>query len=443
MMIDEEVEVTLAKTLREFAKRHRSISRVFEKHYNLVAHLMEGEEFSIYRKLLAGSYFTMEYSIESAAFFNPSMIEAPDQSDLEEGQKRVIVSFRAIGEGHLSSIVFRTGYIDQNNNLHFRGAGNRIGQAEIIRHRTYGKEDFNHLLNEMHVSKETSALIMDELESEFSYDQLMKTVDTALHNNKLTLERETELREVVWLADSHYEMNFSLDTDISERVIFPVSNAEQRGIEDARFVRFTDEDDDVTYYGTYTAYDGHTILPKMIMTKDFYHFKTRPLRGKGAQNKNLALFPKKVNGRYAMVSRIDGYQNYVMYSDNLLVWEDPVKLQEPKHPWEYVQMGNCGSPLETKRGWLLITHGVGPMRRYCLGASLLDKDDPSIELGRLKEPLLIPSKEEREGYVPNVVYSCGGLIHNDEVIIPYAMSDYASSFVTVPLEQLLDKILDF
>lgn len=446
-MREHEVNTTLHITLREFAKRHRSISAIFQKHFDQVKHLLKSlklkeERFSRERQLLIGSYFTMEYSIESTAFFNPSIVEAPDQSDLEEGQKRVIVSFRAIGEGHISSIVFRAGLIDKDNNLQFREAGDRIGQAEIIKHRVYDKVEFSQLLMEMSVSKTTSALIMDGLSDNFSYQDLSKVVDEVLAENTLSIEKEKELREVMWLADSHYEINFSVDTDISERVIFPVSSAEKKGIEDARFVRFQEDDGTIVYYATYTAYDGFTILPKIIRTTDFYRFRTRPLRGAGAQNKNLALFPKKIKGKYAMISRIDGYQNYIMFSDNNLVWEDPIKLQEPKYPWEYVQLGNCGSPLETKRGWLLLTHAVGPMRRYCLGASLLDKENPSIELGRLKEPLLVPNKEEREGYVPNVVYSCGAIIHNDEVVIPYAMSDYASSFISVPLELLLDKIID-
>ena len=445
-MSEEDASAALNQTLREFAKRHRNISGIFGKHYREIRHLLkefkiDEKEISEKRKLLIGSYFTMEYSIESAAFFNPSIMEAPDQTDLEEGQKRVIVSFRAVGEGHISSIVFRTGLIHSDNSLHFRSAGTRIGQAGIIKHRIYDKEEFIRLLGEMQVSKKTSELVMQELKANFVYDDLIEAVDEVVRINQLSGETRNELKEIVWLADSHHEMNFSWDTDISERVIFPVSTAEQKGIEDARFVRFEDDDGSVAYYATYTAYDGYTIMPKMIRTKDFYRFTTRPLRGEGAQNKNLALFPKKINGKYVMMSRIDGVNSYIMFSDSISVWENPIKLQEPKYPWEYVQIGNCGSPLETSRGWLLITHGVGPMRRYCLGASLLDLDDPGKELGRLKEPLLIP-KEEREGYVPNVVYSCGAIIHNEEVIIPYAMSDYSSSFITVPLESLLDKILE-
>ena len=250
--------------------------------------------------------------------------------------------------------------------------------------------------------------------------------------------------QLLWLAEAYYDLTFSLDTDISDRVIFPVSDFERRGMEDARFVRFQDDGDDgqVTYYATYTAYDGVTIAPKLLRTEDFISFRIMPLHGAGAHNKNLALFPRRLHGRYAMLSRIDGWSNYVMYSDNLNIWEQPVQIQKPKSAWEFIQIGNCGSPIETAHGWLVVTHGVGPMRRYCLGVSLLDLDDPAIEIGRLNEPLLIPNKEEREGYVPNVLYSCGSIIHQGKLVIPYGLSDYCSSFVTVDLASLLEKLLD-
>ena len=223
-------------------------------------------------------------------------------------------------------------------------------------------------------------------------------------------------------------------------MIFPISEFERKGIEDARFVRFVKDDGSIKYYATYTAFDGAMILPKLLETSDFYDFKVSPLHGEGAQNKNLALFPRKINGKYAMLSRIDGWNNYLMYSDKLTVWDDPIKLQAPEFPWEYVQIGNCGSPIETEDGWLVMTHGVGPMRRYCLGASLLDLQDPSIEIGRLHEALVIPNNDEREGYVPNVLYSCGSIIHNGELIIPYGLSDYCSSFASVNLQRLLEKL---
>jgi predicted GH43/DUF377 family glycosyl hydrolase len=244
----------------------------------------------------------------------------------------------------------------------------------------------------------------------------------------------------MWLASSHYELEFSLDTNISERVIFPVSINEKNGIEDARFVKFIDEEGKITYYATYTAYDGTRILPKMLATTDFYHFKVIPVHGEIAQNKGMALFPRKINGKYAMLCRLDGYRNYIAFSDQISIWRKAKLLQKPEFPWEYVQIGNSGSPIETSEGWLVITHGVGPVREYVLGASLFDLENPEKEIGRLKSPLLIPNAEEREGYVPNVVYSCGSMIHNDDLIIPYAMSDYASTYATVNLKELLDAL---
>jgi predicted GH43/DUF377 family glycosyl hydrolase len=244
----------------------------------------------------------------------------------------------------------------------------------------------------------------------------------------------------MWLASSHYELEFSLDTNISERVIFPVSSNENNGIEDARFVKFTDDNQEVMYYATYTAYDGTTILPKLLNTKDFYHFRVLPLHGEIAQNKGMAMFPRKIKGKYAMLCRLDGFNNYLAYSDNVTVWREAKLLQQPKFPWEFIQIGNCGSPIETHEGWLVITHGVGPMREYVLGASLFDLDRPEKEIGRLSSPLLVPNNEEREGYVPNVVYSCGSMIHNEDLIIPYAKSDYASTYATVHLNELLDEL---
>jgi len=251
---------------------------------------------------------------------------------------------------------------------------------------------------------------------------------------------DISFNQITWLASSHYELEFSLDTNISERVIFPVSVNEKNGIEDARFVKFTDDNGECVYYATYTAYDGTTILPKMLETRDFYHFKIMPLHGEIAQNKGMALFPRKVNGKYAMLCRLDGYNNYIAFSDNISIWRKATLLQMPKFTWEFVQIGNCGSPIETPEGWLIITHGVGPMREYVLGASLFDLQNPEKEIGRLKSPLLMPNINEREGYVPNVVYSCGSMIQNEDLIIPYAMSDYASTYATVNLRELLNEL---
>jgi predicted GH43/DUF377 family glycosyl hydrolase len=265
----------------------------------------------------------------------------------------------------------------------------------------------------------------------------MKNIAIARDTEGTTEEEITLLNHMIWLASSHYEVNFSIDSAISERVIFPISATEQRGIEDARFVQFIDDDGECIYYATYTAYDGIAILPKLIQTRDFYNFKIMPINGEIAQNKGMALFPRKIKGKYAMLCRIDGVNNYIAYSDKINIWREAKIIQKPRYPWELVQVGNSGSPIETDEGWLVITHAVGPMREYTLSASLYDLDNPEIEIGRLSTPLIEPNEKEREGYVPNVVYSCGSIIHNGEVVIPYAMSDYASTYATVNLKELL------
>ncbi len=442
-----EATVSLNQTLRDYSMRHRNISKIFEKHFNQIAHLIPAlgvdlSSISYPQKILIGSYFTMEYSIESAAFFNPSIVEHPDQSETGKGQKRVIVSLRATGEGHISSIVFRTGILDKENNLTLEPIGNMLEEAEHILRHTYDKNSFGEKLDEMQGFRDLipPGLIMDKLNDTFSYGELRKCIEDVKKGLHLAADKEMLFNQILWLAESHYELQFSLDTNISERVIFPVSANEKNGVEDARFVRFTEDDGQINYYATYTAYDGSTILPKMLDTKDFYHFRILPLNGEIAKNKGMALFPRKVNGKYVMLCRLDGFNNYISFSDSLTVWRKAKLLQEPKFPWELIQVGNCGSPIETPDGWLVITHGVGPMREYALGASLFDLNNPLKEIGRLKYPILIPNNEEREGYVPNVVYSCGSIIHNGNLILPYAMSDYASTYATINLRELLSEL---
>jgi predicted GH43/DUF377 family glycosyl hydrolase len=445
LMNDKQVIETLEHTLREFARRHRNISRIFLTHCEKIRGIIEGmqinyDELLEERKMLIGSYCTMEYAIESAAFFNPSVVEDFDQSDLEVGEKRVVISFRATGEGHISSIVFRRGILDKNNNLRVMKIGSNIDKAEIVHKTLYNKERFLIKLEEMHTLDKYSRCILKDLPNEFKYSALKNVVNKALSDATLRQERRTALEEVIWLADSFYDLQFKHDSDIAERVIFPISDSESRGVEDARFVRFIDDDSSTKVFATYTAYNGHVILSKLISTEDFYSFRVMPLHGVGAQNKNLALFPRKINGKFAMLSRIDGVNNYIMFSDRVTQWNHPMILQEPRYTWEFTQIGNCGSPLWTEEGWLVITHGVGAMRRYCIGASLFDLDDPSKEIGRLKEPLLSPLEDEREGYVPNVVYSCGSIIHNNSLILPYAVSDYSSTYGVVDLIELLQAL---
>ena len=443
---EQDAKEELVKVLRDFSKRHRSISTIFERHFNRVSHLIKEmninpDDLDEFMKPLIGCYFTKEYSIESAAFFNPSIVEDPDQSELSNGEKRVILSFRATGEGHISSIVFRSGILDENSNLRIEKVGEMLDEAENIKRFSYNKKSFIAGLQELQHNNETiTSRVFSELGESFTYGELKRRVMDTKKELTLSPTKEIFFDGIMWLASSHYEIKFSLDTAISERVIFPVSFNERNGIEDARFVKFIDDNGEITYYATYTAYDGITILPKLIETKNFYHFKITPMSGKAARNKGMALFPRKINGKYAMLCRIDGINNYIAFSDNINMWEKAELIQEPMYPWEIVQIGNCGSPIETKEGWLVLTHAVGPMREYVMGASLFELDNPEKEIGRLKTPLMIPNEEEREGYVPNVIYSCGSIIHNGMLGIPYAMSDYASSFATVNLEELLGEL---
>jgi predicted GH43/DUF377 family glycosyl hydrolase len=284
---------------------------------------------------------------------------------------------------------------------------------------------------------ETSGRIFDQLPDVFTHSELLASL-AALCNSEDFDCNEHTIQNINWLADSNYKIQFDMDSKISERVIFPVSENESRGIEDARFVRFADEQGEICYYATYTAYNGVAILPQLLKTYDFFNFDIMTLNGKAVQNKGMALFPRRIDGKYAMLSRLDGENNYIMYSDHLHFWNDAEIIQEPVMPWEFVQIGNCGSPIETPEGWIVLTHGVGSMRQYSIGAILLDLENPSKVIARLEEPLIRPNEKEREGYVPNVVYSCGSLIHNDTLIIPYAMSDITSVIATVSVKDLLD-----
>src|SRR5471030_210244 len=353
MGISEELAFGIVSPLlQEYSKRHRNITRALNRHCSKLKPLFEELEIdydtlTVYRKLLIGSYFTHEYSIESAAFFNPSIVEDPDQSELQEGNKRVIISFRAVGEGHISSITFRRAMLDQDNNITVLPAGSYIDEAEIVRNAVYNKKLFFERAAITPIDIGVLKELEGKLDHHFEYSHLHHLILDSQkgQNNDM---KKLEFDKVLWLADSYYEIVFSLDTDLSDRVIFPISEYERKGIEDARFVKFKDEDGSLIYYATYTAYDGALIMPKLLQTTDFYNFKIMPLYGAGAQNKNLALFPRKINGRYAMMSRIDGCNNYIMYSDKINIWEKPILLQEPKFSWEFIQIGNCGRSEERR-----------------------------------------------------------------------------------------------
>ncbi len=438
----------LNQILRDFSSRHRNVTRIFLKHYEKVEDIIKQlgygpEQLAMERQLLIGAYFSHEYSIESAAFFNPSIVEDPDQSHLPAGHKRVIVSFRATGEGHVSSIVFRNGVLDANGDLAFSSPGKFVDEAETIQIHLYDRQLFISRIRELGYGHEDMIhSIFHRLQETFTLQDLENSI-RQYEEEKKPDETERGLAYALkWMADAQYLVSFSLDSMIAERVIFPVTESERKGIEDARFVKFDEEGSPPKYFATYTAYNGQSIMPQMIETIDFCTFKVMPIYGKYAKNKGLALFPKKINGMYVMLARVDGENNYILFSDQVNIWEEePYLLQEPEYPWEFVQLGNSGSPLETEKGWLVITHGVGPMRRYCLGAILLDLHDPRKIIAKLNEPLLIANEEEREGYVPNVVYSCGALIHHGELILPYAMSDTRSGFAGISVSELLQQML--
>jgi len=441
-MPEAQAAAVLKGVYADFSDRHRDIDEIFKSHYQAVSHLVSREEsLSAVKQQLIGAYFTMEYSIESAALFNPSIVVHPDQGGLKPGDVRFIMSLRAVGEGHISSIEFRSGIIDDDNAIAFDPVGEYVERAELKLDRSYDKHLFELKLNEMQACNEVTAQLLEGLPDEFTYNQLTERVMAMAQQPEFSQKQQYETLDVVqWLARSNYELTFDPESAISERVIFPASDNERSGIEDARFVRFVDDDGLVTYYATYTAYNGFAILPQLIETKDFITFKIITLNGRAIQNKGMALFPRRIKGQYAMLSRQDNENNHIMFSDHLHFWQKSTVIQRPREPWEFVQLGNCGSPIETEEGWLVLTHGVGPMRQYSIGAILLDLEDPRRVTAVLPEPLMKPRDEEREGYVPNVVYACGALINRGELIIPYAMSDTTSGIATVKVEDLISNM---
>src|SRR6266404_1054039 len=437
---EEEVKSLLTEVLSEFNERHQQTRDLLMLRFERVkGALLTNQKLSEERELLIGAYFTHEYALEAAALFNPSIAPHPDQSNLPEGSLRFILSLRATGEGHISSVTFRTGFVDDQNMITINTPTRFLTEPRQVPNASYEKPLFERKLYELGLTSPFSRRVLGELLDTFTMEELMKKLDAVLKQVRATdPESDTVAKGILLLAQSNYEVQFAPESRVSERVIFPTSPSQSNGIEDARFVLFENEDGTRVYYATYTAYDGKMILPQLLETPDFLHFKFSTFNGPAVQNKGMALFPRKINGLYAMLSRQDNENIYSMYSDNIHFWYEAELLLKPTFPWEFVQLGNCGSPMETEAGWLWISHGVGPMRKYCIGAFLLDHDDPAKVIGRLSEPLLKPTETEREGYVPNVVYSCGALIHNREVILPYAMSDYATNFATVSLDEILD-----
>jgi len=436
---DDDVTATLEELRQDFRQRHPDIDAVFERGFLTVAHSVpDAADLPDDRRRLIGAYFMHEYSLEGAALTNPSIVADPDQSGAPDGSLRVIVSFRSIGEGHVSSIEFRTGLVGKSGDITIEPPG-----VPTTGHRhspIFDKQMFTAKLAEMGATNDLALQTLAALEDRFTITDL----DGALadlsgrEGSSNAVHHVTQVMQ--WLASSNYEVTFPQESELSQRVLFPNGPTESRGMEDARFVRFVATDGSIVYYAPYTAYDGFNILPQLIETTDFRTFRIATLNGPAAANKGIAIFPRLIAGRYAALGRCDGENNYLMLSDHIRFWHDAERIQVPTRPWELMQIGNAGAPLETEAGWLVITHGVGPMRRYALGAILLDIDDPSQVLGHLREPFLVPNEQERDGYVPNVVYSCGSIIHSNRLVIAYGASDTSSSFATVPVDALLAEL---
>lgn len=439
MMDDTEVRKTLDRVIAEFGWRHLDLRQYLIKNYKAVEPaIISDTPLSDERKLLIGAYFTQEYALESAALFNPSIVPHPVQENLPEGAVRFILSLRAVGEGHISSIVFREGIVHADGSVAVHKPTTYVTEPEQTPSQVYDKALFSRKLAELRINQDIRQQIMNRLPETFTLAELTRAIKDDRQENPPTRDQEESIHSILALAYSNFTVVFDPTHQTSEKALFPFTPVQRKGMEDVRFVQFIDDDGSHTYFGTYTAYDGHTILPQLIETADFTTFRFLTLNGPAAQNKGMALFPRKIDGQYVMISRQDNENMFIMYSDNIHFWFERKILLRPTFPWEFIQIGNCGSPIETERGWLVLSHGVGPMRKYCIGAFLLDLDDPTKVIGRLREPLIEPRENERSGYVPNVVYTCGMMQVGDLLLIPYAMSDYSSSFATVPLADVLD-----
>jgi predicted GH43/DUF377 family glycosyl hydrolase len=431
-----------ADIMRRFGERHRGFVGTLERQFDRVAsHIPCDAEISAERRLLIGAYFTHEYSVEAAALFNPSIVAAPDQRGQRLGSMRFVMSLRAVGEGHLSSIEFRSGTLSGNGEIDFDAAGSNLVNGSRTWADSLVKSAFRTKLRELGAVNELSEAVLGRLSNAFTIAELevsLKDVEDKSCSHAIWFETAKIIRV---LASSNYVTTFPEDSELSERVIFPAGPNETRGMEDARFVRFTADDGHVKYYATYTAYDGFEIWPQLIETDDFARFTISTLNGAAAQNKGMALFPRPIDGKYVMLSRKDRENLYLASSRDVHHWNDVTELYRPQAPWELLQIGNCGSPMETEAGWLVLTHGVGPMRSYAIGAILLDLADPCQVIGHLPTALIEPDEGEREGYVPNVVYTCGAIVHAGQLIVPYGFSDTGVAIARLPLSSLLEALL--
>jgi predicted GH43/DUF377 family glycosyl hydrolase len=436
-----QVSALNVEIMRRFGNRHRAFVRTLERQFDRAArHIPHDTKVSAERRLLIGAYFTHEFSVEAAALFNPSIVVAPDQSGLAAGSTRFVMSLRAVGEGHLSSIEFRSGLLDAHGEISFDAVGTNLVDGSRTWAGPLDKNGFRAKLRELCAVNELSDAVLGRLGPTFTIAELETSLNEVEQGGSHAIWFETA-KIIRVLASSNYVTTFPADSELSERVIFPAGPNETRGMEDARFVRFTERDGHVKYYATYTAYDGFEIWPQLIETEDFARFAVSTLNGAAAQNKGMALFPRPIDGKYMMLSRKDRENLHLSSSHDVHYWNEVTELYRPRAAWELLQIGNCGSPIETEAGWLVLTHGVGPMRSYAIGAILLDLTDPRQVIGHLSKPLIEPDDEEREGYVPNVVYTCGAIVHADQLIVPYGFSDAGIAIARLALPNLLEALL--
>jgi predicted GH43/DUF377 family glycosyl hydrolase len=437
----DETELLLRRTLHDFGDRHRDLEGTFQHHYELVRHrVTRTRQLSPTARLLVGAYFSHEFAVEAAALCNPSMVAHPDQSALRPGQLRVAVSLRQIGEGHLSSIGFASAVLGPGSHLAVQGRPGPLvtGRPGHVQHR---RDLLAAGLREEGWDNEVSATVLATLPEHYDeaeFERALGDLPPDLLYRHTTPDTLEQLRRT---SAASYAVEFPADTLLHERVLWPATAAESNGMEDARFVRYVDDAGTPTYRATYTAYDGQRIAPRALTSDDLRHFRIDPMRGPGTRNKGIALFPRAVGGRHLALCRSDGETIGLTALADDNTWRAPVPLHGPRRSWELIQVGNCGSPIETDAGWLVLTHGVGPMRRYAIGALLLDLHRPERVIAELPGALLAPDETEREGYVPNVVYSCGALLHGDLLWLPYGASDARVGFATVPLAPLVEAMV--
>jgi predicted GH43/DUF377 family glycosyl hydrolase len=442
LALDEAEVSDLAKSVMVgFGDRHHDLAGILSRHFDVVAQEMSvTERLTPDRRIVIGAYFTHEYSAEAAALFNPSMAAHPDQSGLASGQLRFVMTVRCVGEGHISSIGFRTGVLGRGESLVVDEPEPMLVMGTSSAG-SYRLRLFLSRLADLGVDQENAQLLLGGLAEVFTADELSDAL-TKVHEHSLHREGvKLAIEHVHQIAFASYDIDFPTATGLTSRLLWPTAPTERNGMEDARLVRFTDDDGSTTYYAPYTAYDGVKVSQQLLATDDFRRFRVAPMAGQAAQNKGLALFPRRIRGRYVALSRWDRENLWLAFSDEGQVWDDFTLLHAPERGWELIQVGNAGSPIELPQGWLVLTHGVGPMRQYALGAMLLGLDDPSVTLAALPEPLLTPLADERDGYVPNVVYTCGALLHDGVLTIPYGISDGAIGFAQVDIDELLSRMV--